>query len=243
MNFLGFPTAYGADSLCASCDIRTVARCRAAAGPAAALPDRPTTTESSVERAKAMPNRRGKPAWPAFQTTACAISPTSLCSPPTACGGTTTCICWTDTANGGAPCLGAPSGWAGAGGTSFSSPILAGIQALVNQKQGSAQGNPNYVYYKLAAKEYGAQGSSTCDSSNGPSSATAGCIFHDVTMGDIVVNCAGSANCYGYVGNQRGLLVRDPGWRAFGFRHFFYASLRRGSRMGFCHRHRHRGRI
>ena len=63
--------------------------------------------------------------------------------------------CWTDTANGGAPCLGAPSGWAGAGGTSFSSPILAGIQALVNQKQGGAQGNPNYVYYKLAAQQYG----------------------------------------------------------------------------------------
>ena len=119
-------------------------------------------------------------------------------------------ICWTDTANGGAPCLGAPSGWAGAGGTSFSSPILAGIQALVNQKQGGAQGNPNYVYYKLAANEYGAQGSSTCNSSNGPSSATASCIFHDVTLGDIVVNCAGSANCYGYVGNQRGHLSRVP---------------------------------
>ncbi len=119
-------------------------------------------------------------------------------------------FCWTDTANGGAPCLGAPSGWAGAGGTSFSSPIMAGIQALVNQKQGSAQGNPNYVYYKLAANEYGAQGSTTCDSSNSPSPASAGCIFHDVTMGDIVVNCAGSANCYGYLGNQPGHGFGDP---------------------------------
>ncbi len=80
----------------------------------------------------------------------------------------------------------------------------------MNQKQGSAQGNPNYVYYKLAAQEYGAHGSSTCDSSNGPSSATTGCIFHDVTMGDIVVNCAGSVNCYGYVGNQHGRLFGDP---------------------------------
>ena len=118
-------------------------------------------------------------------------------------------FCWTDAANGGAPCLGAPSRWAGAGGTSFSSPILAGIQALVNQKQGSAQGNPNYVYYKLAAAEYGAQSSSTCNSSNGPSAAT-GCIFHDVTLGDIVVNCAGTMNCSGYVGNQHGRTFGDP---------------------------------
>jgi subtilase family serine protease len=119
-------------------------------------------------------------------------------------------VCWTDLANGGAPCLGAPSAWSGAGGTSFSSPILAGIQALVNQKQGSAQGNPNYVYYKLAANEYGAQGSSTCDSSNGPSVATAGCIFHDVTLGDIVVNCAGTMNCSGFVVNQHGRTFGTP---------------------------------
>jgi subtilase family serine protease len=97
-------------------------------------------------------------------------------------------ICFSDASNGGAPCLGAPSGWAGAGGTSFSSPILAGIQALVNQKQGGAQGNPNYVYYKLAAQP--------CPAS--------GCVFHDVTLGDNVVNCAGSTNCYGYAANQHG---------------------------------------
>jgi subtilase family serine protease len=119
-------------------------------------------------------------------------------------------FCFTDAVNGGTPCLGAPSRWAGAGGTSFSSPILAGIQALVNQKQGSAQGNPNYVYYKLAAREYGAEGSSTCDSSVSPTSASKSCIFHDVTLGDIEVNCAGSANCYGYVGNQRGLVFGTP---------------------------------
>jgi subtilase family serine protease len=116
-------------------------------------------------------------------------------------------FCWSDTDNGGAPCLGAPSNWAGAGGTSFSSPILAGIQALVNQKQGSAQGNPNYVYYKLAAQEYGDQGSSACDSSNGPNKD---CTFHDVTLGDIEVNCAGSANCFGYLGSQHGRVFGTP---------------------------------
>ena len=60
--------------------------------------------------------------------------------------------CYTDTRNGGASCAGAPSTWSGAGGTSFSAPIMAAIQSLVNQKTGSPQGNPNYVYYELAAK-------------------------------------------------------------------------------------------
>ena len=70
-------------------------------------------------------------------------------------------MCWSDVRNGGAACTGDPSNWAGAGGTSFASPIMAGIQALVNQKTNSAQGNPNYVYYQLAA------GAATCNSSNG----------------------------------------------------------------------------
>jgi subtilase family serine protease len=109
-------------------------------------------------------------------------------------------FCWSDTANGGAPCAGDPSGWAGAGGTSFSSPILAGIQALVNQHQGGAQGNPNYVYYKLAASEYSASGLSACNSSNGSAGS---CIFHDVTLGDNVVDCASSFNCFGYTASTR----------------------------------------
>ncbi len=88
--------------------------------------------------------------------------------------------CFSDTKNGGAPCTGDPSTWAGAGGTSFASPILAGIQALVNQNMGGAQGNPNYVYYALAANNSS--------------------VFHSVTRGDIDVNCTGSANCFGSSG-------------------------------------------
>src|SRR5437879_8292197 len=60
-------------------------------------------------------------------------------------------FCWSDTANGGAACTGAPSGWSGAGGTSFASPIMAGVQALINQKAGQRQGEPNPVYYPMAA--------------------------------------------------------------------------------------------
>src|SRR5208282_5178811 len=105
-------------------------------------------------------------------------------------------FCWSDDrANGGAACTGAPSGWSGAGGTSFASPIMAGIQALVNQKAGSAQGNPNPFYYQLAAAEYGSNGSSACNSSNG-NTVSSSCVFYDVTLGDMDVDCTGTANCY-----------------------------------------------
>ena len=97
-------------------------------------------------------------------------------------------FCFSDPSSGGSPCVGAPDQWSGAGGTSFSSPIMAGIQALVNQKMGSAQGNPNPVYYKLAA------------------SSVASSVFHSITTGDIVVNCSGEISCFGngFAGRGRG---------------------------------------
>jgi subtilase family serine protease len=99
--------------------------------------------------------------------------------------------CWSNRRAGGASCTGAPSGWAGAGGTSFSSPILAGIQALVNQYKKGSQGNPNPKYYALAAAS-----SSACNSSSG-NAAPSSCIFYNVTQGDIDVNCGGTVECYG----------------------------------------------
>src|SRR6266404_3114844 len=64
----------------------------------------------------------------------------------------------------------------GFGGTSVSSPAFAGIMALVNQKWG-LQGNPNFVLYKLPAKQANA--------------------FHDVPSGStIAMPCfTGSTNC------------------------------------------------
>jgi subtilase family serine protease len=103
-------------------------------------------------------------------------------------------FCWSDTANGGAACGSDPSTWAGGGGTSFASPIMAGIQALINQKAGGPQGNPAPVYYQLAAAEYGASGNSSCNSDKG-NIVGAGCIFYDVTSGDMDVDCAGP-DCY-----------------------------------------------
>ena len=109
-------------------------------------------------------------------------------------------FCYSDPNNGGVPCTGAPDNWSGAGGTSFASPIMAGIQALVNQSAGGAQGNPNPIYYQLAANEYGASGSTSCNSTLG-NAAGSSCVFYDVTLGDMDVNCAPysgntSYNCY-----------------------------------------------
>ncbi len=103
-------------------------------------------------------------------------------------------FCWSDTAKGGAVCGANPSAWSGAGGTSFASPIMAGIQALINQKAGAPQGNPAPAYYQLAAAEYGSSGSSSCNSDHGNTVAST-CIFYDVTSGDMDVDCVGP-NCY-----------------------------------------------
>jgi len=107
-------------------------------------------------------------------------------------------LCYSDPGedSGGAPCTGAPSNWAGAGGTSFGAPIFAGIQALVNQKTGDRWGNANTVYYKLAATQ-SLDTSRVCDASLGNKTG-AKCIFHDVTEGDIDVPCTGTITCYGY---------------------------------------------
>ena len=114
--------------------------------------------------------------------------------------------CLTDTAEGGVPCdytNATDTLNLAAGGTSFSSPIMAGIMALVNQHAGGgAQGNPNPRLYAMAAGEYGPGGNAACNSSLGTGVAGS-CFFNDVTLGDIDVNCTATifgtvTNCYGY---------------------------------------------
>jgi subtilase family serine protease len=109
-------------------------------------------------------------------------------------------LCYTDTttsgtANGGiASCTATqPVNWPGYGGTSVSSPIMAAIQALVVQHKGSLQGNPNPRYYALANTEYGASGSSTCNSSLGNGIGSS-CVFNDITLGDIDAYCTANKN-------------------------------------------------
>jgi hypothetical protein len=114
-------------------------------------------------------------------------------------------VCYSDPNYGGTGCSGAPNTWAGFGGTSVSSPIMAAIQALANQASGTRWGNPNPAYYALAASEYGSGGSTSCNSALGNTVAT-NCIFYDVTQipllytgsgtgGDSNVVCSGM-NCY-----------------------------------------------
>jgi len=102
-------------------------------------------------------------------------------------------FCYSNPAGGGVPCTSDPSNWVGAGGTSFVAPILAGVQALGNQRWGHFQGNPNYAYYALANIEYGRRGNASCNSTNGTKKF---CTFHDVTLGDMDINCRGNVNCF-----------------------------------------------
>jgi uncharacterized repeat protein (TIGR01451 family) len=107
------------------------------------------------------------------------------------------------------PCSGAPSSWSGAGGTSFAAPILAGMQALVNQTYGF-QGNPNEVYYALAASQ-AANSALVCKSVVG-NKVSSGCVFHDVTTGDNDVNCTGAYSCYGPTGTNGALSTSASGF-------------------------------
>jgi Pro-kumamolisin, activation domain/Bacterial Ig-like domain (group 3) len=99
----------------------------------------------------------------------------------------------------------------GAGGTSFASPIFAGMMALVQQETSSQQGNVNYVLYKLAATQFGGRNAASCTSAN----VTTGnaCLFYDVTDGSNAVPClAGSTSCTPAVStDQYGIL---PGYDA-----------------------------
>ncbi|MGH7813530.1 MAG: S53 family peptidase [Candidatus Binataceae bacterium] len=122
-------------------------------------------------------------------------------------------LCYSDRRYGGAPCTGTPDTWAGAGGTSFSAPLMAGIQALINQRIGGSFGNPDPFYYSLAAEEYGSGGDSACDSSLG-SSASNSCIFYDITAGDMDVDCKGkkTSECYRPSGGVGVLSTTNTGY-------------------------------
>ena len=78
------------------------------------------------------------------------------------------------------------------GGTSAASPSMAGIMALVEQKNGTFQGLANYQLYKLAAQQTG-----SCDSSaqTDPTQSNS-CVFHDVTSGSNALSCLfGTTDC------------------------------------------------
>jgi subtilase family serine protease len=116
--------------------------------------------------------------------------------------------CMSDKKQGGAPCtLRNDAVVQGGGGTSFSAPSMAGIQALINQKFGR-QGDANYVYYALARWQFALPEAAACNASktNGELPARS-CIFHDVTLGDMDVPCGRNPDgkfydCFGAKGSD-----------------------------------------
>jgi subtilase family serine protease len=122
--------------------------------------------------------------------------------------------CWSNpdkNVGGGFTCAGAPSTWSGFGGTSVSSPIMAGFQTLINQKTNSWWGNANTVYYALANSEYGGNGSgaASCKSTTVNKTANS-CVFYDITQGDNDAACTADSkgnltDCY-TKGNKYGVL-------------------------------------
>ena len=122
-------------------------------------------------------------------------------------------------------------------GTSIPTPIMAGIQALINGKTGSRWGNPNTVLYSLATAEYApalsftaygtassVSGAAACNS-NTVSKVGSTCIFYDITQGDNDVVCSaptGSVvliDCYRPHGYLYGILstsdyVPNPAYQA-----------------------------
>jgi len=61
-----------------------------------------------------------------------------------------------------------------AGGTSFASPVFAGVVALMAQKTKSQIGNINYLLYQLGAAQYNGTGAT---------------VFHDITAGNNAMPC------------------------------------------------------
>jgi subtilase family serine protease len=195
-SFEGFSPTYGSTSLCNDPNLGPYLQTTVAGGggPSACATGTPSTSGVVSGTCKGWP----KPSWQSvLGNPHDGVRDTPDVSLFAADGlwGHSYVFCWSDTVNGGAACTGSPSGWTQAGGTSFASPIMAGIQALINQRAGARQGNPNPTYYKLAATEYGLAGNSSCNSSNGVSVSNA-CVFYDITQGDIDVNCTGIHNCY-----------------------------------------------
>jgi len=182
--YMGFPAVYGAGGFCTSDAAGNGGFLVVAAGsggPSNCATGVPATYGVADGTCAGFP----KPAW---QTGVSGIPKdgvrdlpdVSMFAADGAAWGHYAIVCFSDLGNGGARCTGDPGNWAGFGGTSVASPIMAGTQALVNQNAGGSQGNPNVVYYALAAGTPG--------------------VFHSISQGDIDVNCDGARNCYGFLG-------------------------------------------
>jgi subtilase family serine protease len=90
------------------------------------------------------------------------------------------------------------------GGTSASSPYMAGVMALVEEKAGGKQGLANPTFYSLATKQVNA--GTQCNSASVASGNT--CVFYDSTAGTNAQVCyTGDQNCTTKIsGDELGIL-------------------------------------
>ena len=199
-NFYSDP-AYGTGSLCNTESIAYQATWAGSGGPSGCATGAGNTKYGYVEDSTCA--GYAKPSWQAgiFGNPADGVRDIPDVSLFAACNtwGHCTLFCWSDVANGGGSCSGTPDTWSEASGTSFASPLMAGIQALVNQKWNTRVGNPNPTYYAIANSEFGSSGNSACYSIN--ETAGTSCVFNDITQGDNDIACKpfGSkfrADCY-----------------------------------------------
>ena len=107
--------------------------------------------------------------------------------------------CLSDTAQGGAACT--PQNDAillGGGGTSFASPAMAGILALIEQRFGK-QGDINYILYPLATRQFNSPGAGHCNASQTSGALpAASCVFNDITLGDMDIPCGQNTDGHFY---------------------------------------------
>ncbi len=223
-NFLGFSTTYGSSSLCnnlTASDSSLLDIVAGGGGPSGCATGAPSTPGVKSGTCTGYP----KPSWQSIfgnpDDGVRDLPDVSLF----ASAGTwrhSYVICYSNIANGGTSCSGAPDTWSFFGGTSFAAPIMAAIQTLMNQRTGARQGNPNPLYYSLAAAEYGSTGDLDCESDPLGSNPSSSCIFYDIVRGDTVIPCTGGNNCYSPSGTYGVLSTSDsayqpaysagPGW-------------------------------
>ncbi len=110
-----------------------------------------------------------------------------------------TLICMSDPEQNGTPCAYNSSGaiYQAVGGTSVSAPAFASILALITQIKQAPLGNPAPRLYQLAKLQFKDPVlAKSCNASLGRD-VSQGCIFNNVTMGDIAEPCAaGTPDCH-----------------------------------------------
>jgi subtilase family serine protease len=202
-NFVGRTTGYGSNGLCAVSTYRSIAA--GGGGPSSCATGGDGADQTGFAVVDGTCTGYPKPSWQSgiFGNPADGVRDVPDVSLFAANGlwGHYVIVCYSDTANGGTSCAGAPSTWSGFGGTSVAAPVMASIQALVNEEWGIRAGNPNPTYYSIAKAEFGSTGNSGCYSINqpAPKGLSSTCVFYDIAQGDTNVDCQyyGPGNAFG----------------------------------------------